>query len=352
MASIARRFFRWLLPPPDPRRVKPALTISADPPPDKIVIAGGPALPFSRHITLSNGKPIVDWTAVRDWINALPESVQSNAWTACERAWLVHFRAALGPQYRLAESDTALLVSSLDPSLAAATLDFMNRTPREIVAILRGLAEVPEWGKDLLIVFDDDESYYEYVSHYYPEEREIAASGGMHIDSGCSHFVTVKQELRLVEPVIAHEMTHGCVSHLPLPLWLNEGLAVNTEQRLTGVPRGQYAPDESHAKHLAYWTRTTIQEFWSGDSFHRVDEGRSLAYELARIIVAQLAPDWDRFRAFALVADRADGGAAAARAQLGADLGEIAAALLEQASFDGWSPDPATWDKPGMSDRA
>ena len=32
-----------------------------------------------------------------------------------------------------------------------------------------------------------------------------------------------------------HEMTHGSVAHLPLPLWLNEGLAVNTERRLAGA---------------------------------------------------------------------------------------------------------------------
>jgi hypothetical protein len=132
----------------------------------------------------------------------------------------------------------------------------MGRTLGKITKVLDGIAQVPPWGKDILIVFDDADSYYNYVSYYYPdEEREFAYSGGMHINTGCSHYVTIKRELQSVEPVIAHEMTHGCLSHLPLPLWLNEGLAVNTEIRLVGNFSVSLTPQQMRKKHLSFWGR-------------------------------------------------------------------------------------------------
>jgi hypothetical protein len=69
-----------------------------------------------------------------------------------------------------------------------------------------------------------------------------------------------------------------------------------------------------------------------------------LSYDLARIIVEQLAKDWPRFEAFALAASHADGGDAAARAHFGVDLGEIARALLEQPEARGWAPNPSSWE--------
>lgn len=71
---------------------------------------------------------------------------------------------------------------------------------------------MPPWGKDILLVFDDEESYYRYVSYFYPESGEFAFSSGMFINAGCSHYVTMKGDLRLIEPIIAHEMTHAFLS--------------------------------------------------------------------------------------------------------------------------------------------
>jgi hypothetical protein len=166
----------------------------------------------------------------------------------------------------------------------------------------------------------------------------------MYINRGCGHYVTVESDMRQIEPTIAHEMTHGCIGHLPLPLWLNEGIAVNMERRLTGTARALVTPEQMHRKHLRFWTDETIQEFWSGSSFHRPDEGNQLSYDLARIIVEQLALDWTSFREFVLEAKADDAGAAAARRHLARDLGEIAAALLEQdLDTTRWTPRPLDW---------
>ena len=165
----------------------------------------------------------------------------------------------------------------------------------------------------------------------------------MHLNAGCAHFATVKADLRAIEPVIAHEMTHGCLAHLPLPPWLNEGLAVNTEHRIAGVTGAHLTAHELHQKHLAFWGVQEIQQFWSGESFHRADDGNMLSYDLARILVAQFAKNWEAFKNFVLEADAADAGAASARENLRLDLGAVVCALFEKDLRPQWSPDPSRW---------
>jgi hypothetical protein len=301
---------------------------------------------LAAHLKLEQGFPIADWTKVQAWVDALPETRRARAWTACERAWLLHFRDALGADFRLHESESAAVLASLQPQVAHVTLEFMSRTARRIGAVLDGIAKFAPWGKDILIAFDDDESYYRYVAYYYPERGEFASSGGMCIDTGCTHYVTVKTELRQIEATIVHEMTHGSVAYLPLPLWLNEGLAVNTEQRLAGVGQPRHTPEQMHDKHRRFWSVVGIQEFWSGQSFQSPGDANTLSYDLARIIVEQLARDWPTFSRFVLGAKREDAGAAAAHEHLGLDLGELVTTLLERDTPKSWSPDPDKWEKP------
>lgn len=52
---------------------------------------------------------------------------------------------------------------------------------------------------------------------------------------------------------------------------------------------------------------------------------------------------WPPFRAFALSASFEDAGAAAASEHLQLDLGESVVAIFEQASAEGWRPDPKKW---------
>jgi hypothetical protein len=316
---------------------------AADEPPTELVI-GTSVFDLSRHLAYREGYPTLDWEVVQSWVNSLEtDAMQGQAWSAAEKAWLLHMRESLGRVFELVESSNAMLLSSLEPNIARRTLDYMERTLRRVVKVLDGIALVPPLGKDLLLVFDDEESYYRYVSCYYPEAGEFAFSGGMHIDAGCSHYATVKNDLRLIEPIIAHEMTHGCLGHLPLPAWLNEGLAVNVEQRIAPTP-STHTPLQLHGKHLAFWGRREIQEFWSGKSFLRPDDGNLLSYALAQLIVEQLSRDWEPFKLFVLAADGADAGAAAAKEHLGVDLGEFVCVLLEKTTSPAWAPDSSQWD--------
>lgn len=331
-----------------PKGIAPAYPTAPSTPPTAVSAPGVDDFEITANLVDANGFPLLDWPAVQAWVATIaPGDAQASAWSACELAWLEHLRAALGDAYRVERQGSAVLLSTLDANLATSTLTFVNRTLQRVSRVLDGLANSHEWGKDILVVFEDDETYYRYVAHYYPEAGEFAGSGGMFISGGCGHFATVKADLRSIEPVIAHELTHGCLSHLPVPAWLNEGLAVNTEHRLCPPPADVFgarpSPQQMHARHRKFWGTNEIQEFWSGKSFLRPDEGNELSYDLARILVSQFASEWVRFRNFVLAADAADGGASAAAEHLGVELGEVAAAILEQPFCAAWSPDPQAW---------
>ncbi|PFH12118.1 hypothetical protein BCF11_4593 [Collimonas sp. PA-H2] len=312
--------------------------------PAEVVVDENISFQLASQIAYHEKFPILDWDAVRAWVSeTVPPDLQAKAWLASERAWLLHFRAALGTGFAIRESENAILLSSLENNVARATLGYMELTLKRVIKTLDGIAQVVPLGKDILIIFDDGDSYYNYVSCCYPDAGEFAFSGGMYINGGCGHYVTVKEDLRQIEPVITHEMTHGCVSHLPLPAWLNEGLAVNTEQRFAPRADRRRTPQELHRKHLAFWREDTLQEFWSGQSFLRTDDGNLLSYDLARILVAHMAKDWNAFREFALAADLADGGAAAARDHLGVELGELVCTLFAWQPEAAFGPDPRAW---------
>lgn len=326
----------------------PAGVFEADVAPEAhVTLDSGESFPIRAHLAFVNGIPAPDWNAVWAWVESLDgHALRNQAWTACERNWLGHVAQALGSNYRLAENGSAMLVSTQDNRAATVTLNYMSKTLQRIVRVLEGVALVPEMGKDLLILFEDADAYYKYVARYYPDEGEFAASGGMYVNHGCGHFVSVRSELHALEPVIAHEMTHACLSHLSIPAWLNEGLAVNTENRLAPSGRPLFTPEEMHAKHRQFWGEDEIQQFWSGKSFLRNDDGNLLSYDLSRILVEHFAADWDSFRQFANEADLADAGEEAALRHLGIDLGHAVCALLEQPHHPGWDPDPASWQEP------
>jgi len=219
----------------------------------------------------------------------------------------------------------------------------MTTARQRIAKLLDGVARFPAGTRSILVVLDSQEQYYRYITNYYPDEGEFAFSSGMFVDPGCPHFVTVTDDLTNIEPVIAHEMTHSALAYLELPRWLDEGIAVSTEHRVSASHRHVSQQLETMSRHLEFWNTERMQEFWSGESFHRTDDGNALSYDLAQGIVALLGREWTSFTRFVLGAKRDDAGAAAARAALNLDLGELAAATLRFPARKDWSPNPSAW---------
>ncbi|MBB5019947.1 hypothetical protein HNQ59_003255 [Chitinivorax tropicus] len=308
--------------------------------PEQITSVDQPALAWSSVLSTRQGYPFADWQAITKWLGTIKgERAQELTWMTCQQGWLLHLKQALGPQFHLQESGKAMLLSSLAPNVAKATLDYIEQTRRRLFGLLESIARPDSPGKVLMVVFDDADQYYRYVCQYYPDKGKFALSSGMYIYHGCGHFVTTKADLAMIEPIIVHEMAHSVLSYLPLPVWLNEGIAVSSERRLAGVSAPKADLREQHRQ---IWNDQTIQQFWSGDAF-MASELSLLAYDLAQTVVEQLARDWHGFRRFVAAAHRDNAGQIAAADILGIDLGRFVALIMTKDEDTDWSPQPHRW---------
>jgi hypothetical protein len=134
--------------------------------------------------------------------------------------------------------------------------------------------------------------------------------------------------------MLAHELTHNCVVHLKLPLWLNEGLAMLFERTVaaTSRPMMDY---ELKERHLAFWNPDNIQEFWSGISFQKPGDSNELSYSLSEITLTLLMEQKGDWGAFLKQADWGDAGQTAAIECLGSDLGNVMSTFLGEGD---WRP--------------
>jgi len=317
-----------------------ALSAEAAVAPTEISAGNAPTLLLPQFFIQHENMPLLDGHRLASWLNDnVPIESRTSMLNEAKLAWLLHVRDALGAGYQLIESKTALVLSSLNPTTARTTANFMSKALEQVLGALNGIAQAPQSGKDILIVFEDAEHYYRYLSFYYPDAAARGLSRGMYLRAGVWHFVAVKADLYASQSMMVHEITRLCLAHLPLPLWLNVGITVNTGRQLVkNKSCGGCSSQQLHHQLLTYWDESEIPKFWSDASFQRADEGLELSYELARIMVEVLARDWPSFKDFVLSAHADDAGAAAARAHLDTDLGELVCALLGRDDQAGWSP--------------
>lgn len=158
-------------------------------------------------------------------------------------------------------------------------------------------------------------------------------SSGIFIRTGYAHIALPYSAAWTTEHVLPHEMTHNLLCHLPIPLWLNEGLAVTIENRVSR--HGLRLDAELVDRHRSFWAEENIQEFWSGASFHVPGDSIELSYSLAEIFVNLLSEKGSGFMSFIANANWRDGGQDAALNTLNLDLGELAAGFLGSGA---WRP--------------
>lgn len=291
--------------------------------------------------------PIPDWEAVAQLAPAAAADAGLHAfWRGAVAAWLERMVQALGEDYCVSHSANFTLLAPLSRRECEVTLGFAERVHRRIVASLPGVAQAAGHGPQVMLLFDNPDEYYTYIDHYYPSEGVFAMSTGLFVDAGYGHFVFHAENVAEMEPILAHEHTHALLAHLHLPLWLDEGAAVNMEKYL--VPhmadprRNLYSAQEMAQKHAAFWNAHTMQEFWTGHSFRRPDDGNLLSYDLADRLTRLLsAGNYPRYSALLRMAQRADSGAAAMREIYGLDPAELVAEVLGAGP---WQPQPASWD--------
>jgi hypothetical protein len=293
---------------------------------------------FAAQMPIVEGYPRPDWRAIEQLLTRVPESSRHENWCAAARAWMELTARHLGSPYAVSETPNFLLLGHLGERHTGLLKAFVEKTRREILHRLAGVAADEGFGKSVVMLFDTQDGYYQYVSWFH-EEGEFPLSSGMFLNREYGHIAIPFHDLSETEATLAHELTHSYVRHLPIPVWLNEGLAVTIEDELCGthpLRMDQKRLDE----HREFWNEETIQEFWSGKSFGRTDEGNGLSYELARYCIRALAHDLDAFTRFANQASWQDGGEAAALEVYEGSLG----GLIEQFFGKGdWIPAPQRW---------
>ena len=276
---------------------------------------------------------------MRAWVG---KDDKHEAWVQFVRHWTTRLRAALGGAYTVVESEHFHLLSALDEKARNRMLAFLEQARSALLRTLGDVAWISATGKHIVLRFTDTDDYFAYISHFYPD-GEHASSGGVCLQGGYVHIAYQEAYTMDIErQIIAHEMAHNLLAHLPLPRWLNEALARAFEYDLSGH-RPPPLNDDLIDEHRAYWNAETIQKFWIGRSFGDV-EGQNVSYSLAQILLAiihrEVKPTPEAFRRFVKQSDWNDAGEAAAREQLECGLGEIAAVFLGDGD---WTPKPDTW---------
>lgn len=283
--------------------------------------------------------PIPAWNSNQPNIDQGDVAALHSYWTQAALAWLERLSTSFDVPLNIYESDDFFLLSALQQRPSEVLLDYAQKAKKRNLATLDGIASDEGYGKHIICVLRNEDDYYKYVSEYYSQDGEFALSGGMFIQDGYGHFVFRQGEMDSMEPTLVHELAHALVSHLSIPAWVNEGLAVNTERRWAPRPP-QYKPSELAYMHSKFWNPETIQEFWSGKSYLRPDEGNALSYDLAQRMIAVMGRDHDALVKFVNAAVDEDSGQEACVQHLGLSLNEI---TLEAIGANFELPNSQSW---------
>jgi len=266
-----------------------------------------------------------DWKLINEFVKAhVPGDDLSAAWDYIAAQWLEQLAADLGGGCQVRRSHSFYCLSDLEPATTRTLLDYAEFVVDTIRGSLGGAAWSGYHGKHVLLLFSDADDYFTYISYYHGEGSHILSSG-IFIRKGYAHIALPYVTTYAAQHVLVHELAHNLLCHLPMPLWLNEGLAVLMEQTVTRKP---FVIDRELAdRHRTFWNEASIQHFWAGKSYDVPGDESELSYSLGNILVVLLA-DKPYFVEFIKAADWRDAGQDAAVNYLEQDLGEVLGGFL------------------------
>lgn len=302
---------------------------------------------FDELGDISEQFPQLDGFCYPDWFSLsklveekLDKREWNDAWTHLGRRWLGILKDNLGKSYQCFETKNFLLLVDASRMVAVDISKFAEDTLSKIFDMLPTISNSERFGKHVLMVFSSQETYYEYTSHFYGDGDHPISSGVFLSGNGYAHFAFPFVEYLSYRAVIAHELTHACLAHLPLPLWLNEALAMRMEE-IMHVGQLSELDEEKIEKHCNYWNPQTIQDFWSGKSWSNVGDGNELSYSLSLIIWRKIEVDLGSSReeivSFVKGAGIEDAGEVAFQRIFQISLGDLVSDFLGDGQ---WSPKP------------
>ena len=297
---------------------------------------------LDNHTIDQYGFPVIDWEKIdQELPDNLSEEELHNSYIDITRSWFncMHKRV---PSFKISQSKNFFLLSSFDKKQEKRFLRFLEKTLSLIISTLEGIANDDGWGKHVVFAFDNQDDYYEYISQIYPDEGSFSLSTGMYINRGYGHLSFPVQDMGINEVVAIHEMTHACLSHLPIPDWLNEGLAQILEGAYSDNFHFFELTEDDLRTHKEFWNYDYLQQFWSGVSF-RKPESSELSYDLALIITRRILSDFkDETKFFVNEANWSDGGNSAAKKYFRMPISHLVTSFVD---VEDTEPNPAYWEK-------
>lgn len=288
-------------------------------------------------IVEAHGLPQPQWDTIVQWMeDNVPPEQADEVWAEFELQWLEGLGDVLGPEYSMYRLGRTLLLSPQSDGEATDLVRFADRAWNEINDFFAELVPEDEGSSVVVIVFDDNDKYDNYLS-CFPEEDHQSGSTGSAIWAGHDHVAMVDQLLASdLEATVAAGFAKLYLQPMDLPTWLDNGaaaLAISTVIEGIDFRPGSDMP----AEELDRWRQRGIANFWSGDSFSSMDEEQTDSYRLAELLVRLILWDHkkDKLIEFLEEADPDDCGEAAAKKLLGRGLGDFIAEMLGPGD---WSP--------------
>ena len=308
---------------------------------------------ISEHLHIKDGFCHPDWAAISAVIEkCLPESEWNSAWEAAARSWLGRIRDTLGGNYQIYETPHFMILSEAPMRVVKDACRFFEDSRKQVLARLEGVASDHGFGKHVVMMFASLDDYYGYIAYFYPEGESPMSGGICLTGEGYVHFVFPTTDYTSYRTVLVHELTHGCLRHLPIPAWLNEALAMRMEQVICGSDIFRL-DQEVYDKHTAHWDSETIQQFWTGESWGIPGDSFELSYNLAQVLWRKIEADLAAPRAailqFILHAHFNDGGEAACHAVFDLSLGDLVTDFLGEGA---WAPTPNQWPNKALAAKA
>jgi hypothetical protein len=296
---------------------------------------------ITEHFHIEQAFCYPDWAAIGQSIeDNLPESEWYSAWDIVTLRWIEKIRDKLAGGYQIYTTPNFMILSEAPARIIKDACHAYEEALKKILTTLEGVASDGGYGKHVVMMFTTIDDYYAYITHFYPE-GDLPMSGGICIHKGYIHFALLTTDYNSYRTTLVHELTHGCVTHLPIPSWLNEALAMRMEQVICDSTVF-HLDQEMYDRHLAYWDEETIQQFWSGESWTIPGEGFELSYNLALVLWQKIETRLSAPRAavfeFILNAHFDDAGEAACQDTFGLSLGDLVSSFLGEGP---WTPAPA-----------
>lgn len=281
-----------------------------------------------RFVKMREGFPSLDYHGLyATFDNTTPEQRRDSANAAVDD-WLDALCDHLGQRYEIISSENFLVLSGRAADEGDLLVSAMERALKRITERLGDIAQRFSYPKFVAILFPDGDTFLNYISIFYSDAGEYGQPGGLYIREAFGHFILGPGTVPDLEGTITHELTHALLDRRHLPEWLEEALASDMELAC-GLRYPLLFTRAYIAEHRKFWGKAGLDDFWSGKSFHAIDEGQGLSYGLAEFLLNALPQERELLRQFIFKAMKAkDGGRAAAREVFGVDLEEFLAPLI------------------------